>query len=115
MSPKTLRCIARGPNLSALRTPDHLAGGTGGFQRSWPTGGWANGIPLKDCTPVAGLNVPSRTPATVLTWFSVRDFAISSALCVMEIIKIMAGINLSIWRFARLPNDARVGQNVMRG
>ena len=35
------------PNLLASRTPSHFATGCGGCQRSAPTGGAANGMPLK--------------------------------------------------------------------
>ena len=47
MSPNIARCMQRGPNLSAGRTPGQLWTGCGAFQRRSPTGGAANGIPLK--------------------------------------------------------------------
>src|SRR5688572_3185288 len=45
-----------GPNALALNTPSHLAAGCGAFQRFSPTGGAANGTPLKMRT--VGCTVP---------------------------------------------------------
>jgi hypothetical protein len=67
MSPKTGRCMQRGPNLSALRTPCQLPAGCGGFQRSSPTGGAAKGTPLKLRTPVLLSAAPSSVPPVSLT------------------------------------------------
>ena len=39
---------AMGPNLDASRTPVHASAGTGGRQRSSPTGALAYGMPAKD-------------------------------------------------------------------
>ena len=55
------------PNVSALRTPDHFFGGCGSRQRRSPTGGWANGIPLKLRTPSLGGTVDSTMPFAVFT------------------------------------------------
>src|SRR5215212_6696226 len=59
------RCMQTCPYLSALRTPVHFATGCGSFQRSGPTGGAANGTPLKTRTP--SCSVPESWPASVLT------------------------------------------------
>ena len=67
MSPKTGSCMARGPNRSAGRTPAHGAAGCGGRQRRSPTGGAANGMPLKLRTPEPGSMVPSRMPPDTVT------------------------------------------------
>ena len=66
MSPKMARCMARGPNLSACRTPCHFLTGCGGFHRKSPTGGSANGIPLKTRIPSCSA-VPSTAPFFVST------------------------------------------------
>src|SRR5581483_10883327 len=68
MSPKTARCMHRGPNFSALRTPVQFLGGCGGFQRKSPMGGSAKGIPLNSRTPVAESVVPASVPLAVFTW-----------------------------------------------
>ena len=67
------RVRAAGPALRAARrvlawpglTPDHFATGCGGRQRFAPTGGAANGIPLK--TPDLGAQPPSCRPAMPLS------------------------------------------------
>ena len=66
ISPKSGSCMARGPNLSALRTPSQSLTGWGGFQRRSPTGGWANGTPLNARTPFSSVT-PSMTPLAVRT------------------------------------------------
>jgi hypothetical protein len=40
-------CIGLAENLSHFRTPVQFFAGCGAFQRKSPTGGAANGIPLK--------------------------------------------------------------------
>jgi len=55
------------PNLSVWRTPFHFAIGCGARQRSSPTGGAANGMPLNTRTPGAAADVPESRPASVLT------------------------------------------------
>src|SRR3954447_14265299 len=55
-----------GPNSVAWRTPVHLAGGFGAFQRRSPVGGVANGIPRNWRTPDAAL-LPSRVPVSIFT------------------------------------------------
>ena len=55
------------PNLSALRTPGQFFTGCGSRQRKSPTGGWANGIPLKLRTPSLGGTVDSTMPFAVFT------------------------------------------------
>ena len=56
-----------GPNLSALRTPDQFFTGCGSRQRRSPTGGCANGMPLKLRTPSLGGAVDSTMPFAVFT------------------------------------------------
>src|SRR5262245_15983588 len=75
MSPKIFVCMARGPNLSALRTPFQFFTGWGSFQRSSPTGGAAKGIHLKDRMPEPESNAPSRIPFATLTCVSSEHFA----------------------------------------
>ena len=65
MSPKSARCMQRGPNCVAWRTPVQFLTGCGGFQRRSPTGGAANGMPLNARTPLS--SAPSTTPLAVLT------------------------------------------------
>src|SRR5215831_3200198 len=57
----------RGPNSSAFRTPSHFATGWGGFQRNVPTGGAANGIPLKTFTSALDPVMPDTRPESSLT------------------------------------------------
>src|SRR5438105_1447539 len=52
-------------NASAFLTPFHAGGGCGAFQRSSPTGGAANGMPLKTRTPSTA--VPAIAPLSSLT------------------------------------------------
>src|SRR6185295_15089403 len=54
------------PNLLALRTPFHFATGCGACQRSAPTGGAANGIPLKARIPGDDSVLPPSCPASSL-------------------------------------------------
>src|SRR5262245_47915496 len=56
-----------GPNSSALRTPLQFFAGWGSRQRSSPTGGWANGMPLKLRMPSLGAALDSRTPLAIFT------------------------------------------------
>ena len=60
--------MQRGPNWSALRAPVQFFTGCGSFQRRSPTGGAANGIPLKLRTPDLAAAVVSIRPLAVLTW-----------------------------------------------
>src|SRR5579863_4227905 len=57
----------RGPNWSALRAPVQLLTGWGSRQRRSPTGGCANGMPLKLRTPSLGAEVDSTMPFAVFT------------------------------------------------
>ena len=59
--------MQRGPNWSALRTPVHFFTGWGSLRRRAPTGGCANGIPLKLQTPELGAAVDSMVPLAILT------------------------------------------------
>src|SRR5438270_4894885 len=54
-----------GPKSVASRTPFQRARGTGGFQRSGPTGGCANGMPLN--TRTLPSVVPRTAPAGAFT------------------------------------------------
>ena len=54
-----------GPNSLASRTPCHFCTGCGAFQRRFPTGGAANGIPLNTVMPERSF--PSRIPLAVVT------------------------------------------------
>ena len=57
-----------GPNALALNTPSHLAAGCGAFQRFSPSGGAANGMPLKMRTVGCTVPVtPSTAPVSTLT------------------------------------------------
>ena len=67
MSPKIRACMQRAPNSVAFRTPSHDAGGCGAFQRSSPTGGAANGMPLKTRTSDEATAAPSTAPDFVVT------------------------------------------------
>ena len=64
------RCTHTFPNASALRTPCQCAAGCGCFQRKSPTGGAANGMPLKARTPEASVT-PDISPSVGLDW--IRD------------------------------------------
>src|SRR5258708_29923717 len=66
MTPKVLVCTQAGPKAPASRSPVHLAGGAGGFQRNSPTGGAAKGMPRNALMPFAAepFNDPSLIFAT---------------------------------------------------
>jgi hypothetical protein len=59
-----LPCIGLAENLSHFRTPAQFFAGWGAFQRKSPTGGAANGIPLKML--ISPLLYPETTPFSVL-------------------------------------------------
>src|SRR5579883_579089 len=61
-----------GEKRSAARTTCHGATGCGGFQRSSPTGGAANGIPRYSRTPHPHPGVPeTRPPSTLIgSWIA---------------------------------------------
>src|SRR5580704_9613879 len=63
----TMVCMQLAPNLSAAFTPDHLATGWGARQRSAPTGGAANGIPLNAVMEASRAGVPDTIPPETLT------------------------------------------------
>src|SRR5258708_4252910 len=56
-----------GENLSAARTPSHFAASFGARQRRSPTGGPANGTPLKTRTSGNTPAVPVSDPCCTLT------------------------------------------------
>src|ERR1700722_3027330 len=56
----------RDPKVLDWRTPCHLAGGCGGFQRSGPTGGAAKGMPRKSRAFPSALIFPCTLPWSVL-------------------------------------------------
>src|ERR1700731_1654181 len=57
----------RAPNSVALLTPFQGLTGCGSFQRNSPTGGAANGMPLKITTFPSALLLPATSPASVGT------------------------------------------------
>ena len=59
--------MQRGPNWSALRAPVQFFTGCGSLHRSSPTGGCANGIPLKTRTPELEGTVDSTAPLAIFT------------------------------------------------
>src|SRR6476620_5751344 len=65
ISPKTANCIARGPNLSALRMPLQFCTGCGSLQRNLSTGGAAKGTPLNVFIPDSF--TPSSSPFAIFT------------------------------------------------
>ena len=64
------------PNLLASRTPSHFATGCGAAQRSAPTGGAANGMPLNARTPADDAMLPPSRPASSFTGSVTAAFAI---------------------------------------
>src|ERR1700676_5473019 len=60
-------CMHRDPKASALRIPSHLATGCGARHRNDPTGGAANGSPLKTRTSALIPDVPDTRPASTRT------------------------------------------------
>jgi hypothetical protein len=58
-------CTQLDLNSAALRTPCHGLTACGGRQRRAPTGGCANGIPLKAITPFAA--APRTLPLSICT------------------------------------------------
>ena len=61
-------CIGAGAYSCALNTPSHFSAGCGAFQRNSPTGGLANGTPLK--TARFCWAVPCSLPCATVTWVS---------------------------------------------
>lgn len=60
-------CEHDAANWSALRTSVHGVTGCGAFQRRSPTGGAANGMPLKTLTDGSSPRTPSIAPVSVRT------------------------------------------------
>src|SRR5689334_9137209 len=60
-------CAHGGPNESLRLIPLQGMTGCGGFQRSCPTGGAANGIPLNEATPLFTVPV-TVPPLTRASW-----------------------------------------------
>src|SRR5438067_12575179 len=60
-------CMQRGPNATAVFTPSHRIGGCGAFQRSGPTGGAANGMPLNTRTAASLPAAPDTMPESSFT------------------------------------------------
>src|SRR5688572_9340887 len=70
------------PNLLASRTQSHLATGSGGCQRSAPTGGAANGMPLNARTPGEdSMLLPRRPESSVTGSLSFVGGALAAAAC----------------------------------
>src|SRR4051812_35648997 len=57
----------RRPDATAVFTPSHFAGGCGAFQRSGPTGGAANGMPLNTRTAASLPGAPDTMPESSFT------------------------------------------------
>src|SRR5205823_3064756 len=57
------------PKLATLSSPSQAVTGCGGFHRSGPTGGAANGMPLKTVMPFSV--IPSNLPLSVCTLMSI--------------------------------------------
>src|SRR5688572_21884426 len=60
-------CVQRGAYSVAVLTPDHFATGCGARQRFAPTGGAANGIPLKVRMSELAPAVPAIVPLSIMT------------------------------------------------
>ena len=84
--PGNIICGHCGPNAAASRTPSHGTGGTGAWNRRFPTGGCANGRPRKTALPCS--TRPLTRPALVETSGSAEPMGatsryVSGALAVM--------------------------------
>ncbi len=60
-------CMGLAPNASHFFIPFHGVTDCGSFQRKLPTGGAANGMPLKTCTSPPVFTVPAIRPPSTLT------------------------------------------------
>src|SRR5262245_29570706 len=67
MSTVDSSCAQRPPNAFAERVSVQGSGFCGSFQRKFPTGGFAYGIPRKLRTSLASLVAPSSGPDSTLT------------------------------------------------
>src|SRR5580704_1412461 len=67
MSSNTRPCAQCAPNLAASRSPFHVAGGCGAFQRRSPTGGAAYGSPRNARTFPSLIVFPVALPCSVFT------------------------------------------------
>ena len=75
MSSKTTPCSEFQPYSLAERTPDQGRGGCGARHRSAPTGGAANGMPLKPRTPSAFSGGIARWPLSMeMDWWGMEAF-----------------------------------------
>src|ERR1700722_11153867 len=75
MSSKTTPCSEFQPCSLAERTPDQGRGGCGARHRSAPTGGAANGTPLKPRTPSAFSGGIARWPLSMeMDWWGMEAF-----------------------------------------
>ena len=61
------------PASPASRTPSQETTGAGGRQRSSPTGGAANGMPLNATTPATAASVPWTRPPVTATGVSAES------------------------------------------
>ena len=82
-------CTQTLPNASARRTPSHRGGACGGFQRSSPTGGAANGIPLNARTP-DGRVTPETRPLSVPTGSGIAAGVLTAAAAARATVKMTA-------------------------
>src|ERR1700678_1806744 len=75
MSSKTTPCSEFQPYSLAERTPDQVGGGCGARHRSAPTGGAANGMPLKPRTASAFSGGIARWPLSMaMDWWGMEAF-----------------------------------------
>src|SRR5690242_14438249 len=63
-------CIGLALNASHFFMPFQCCTGCGAFHLNSPTGGAANGMPLKICMSPALFGIPETTPASVFTFRS---------------------------------------------
>src|SRR5689334_24039007 len=81
-------CAHGGPNESLRLIPLQGMTGCGGFQRSCPTGGAANGIPLNEATPLSmvPMTVPPLTRASWIAAPTGAGCAIHSRAALVRIL-----------------------------
>src|SRR3954469_9213630 len=104
--PPACRCMQLAENLSAARTPCQFPGGCGGRKRKSPTGGAANGTPLKTRTSTNAPEVPVISP------FSTRigsEIAATADAAVRRMAS-AAAVRVNVFSMARMiyPADPEV-------
>src|SRR5256885_3971588 len=78
--------MQRGPKATAVFTPSHFAGGCGAFQRSGPTGGAANGMPLNTRTAASLPAAPDTMPESSFTGSVIAADAVAAANTIEAVI-----------------------------